>query len=70
MNLVDIWERKAIKAIRLSDDPKAIHSRDVYYWKAIAYCDCIQSFTADKDRFECFDRLREIAARRKPAFSN
>ena len=69
MNLVDIWERKAIKAIRAANDPSSVHSRDVYYWKAVAYCDCIQSFTADKDRFECYDRLRQIAKNRKPAFS-
>jgi tRNA A37 N6-isopentenylltransferase MiaA len=68
-NIVNTLENKVLKAIKLQSNPNAIHSPEVYYWKAIAYCDCIQYFTNDKDRFDCFDRLREQAKTRKPAFS-
>ncbi len=56
MNVVDKWERKVIRYIKKLDDPKP-ETRDLFYQKAMAYCDCIHNFTYDKDRFDCFDRL-------------
>lgn len=53
MNVVEQWERKAMRAMRKGDDG--------YYQKAMAYCDCIYRFTYDEDRFDCFDRLRQLA---------
>jgi hypothetical protein len=56
MNVVDKWERKVIRYIKKLDDPKP-ETRDLFYQKAMAYCDCIHNFTYDKDQFDCFDRL-------------
>jgi len=69
MGLVDHLERKAIKAIRKLTDPKAEFPREIYYHTAMTYCDCIQYLTQDTDKHECYDRLREVAKNRKPAFS-
>ena len=60
MNVVDKWERKVIRYIRKMDamqDKGFVINRDIYYQKAMAYCDCIHNFTYDKDMFDCFDRL-------------
>ena len=56
MNVVDKWERKVIRYIKKLDDPNPV-SHEVFYQKAMAYCDCIHNFTYDKDMFDCFDRL-------------
>tara|TARA_B100000035_G_scaffold96578_1_gene81896 strand:- start:1058 stop:1267 length:210 start_codon:yes stop_codon:yes gene_type:complete len=69
MGLIDHLERKVIKAIRKQTDPKAEYSREIYYHTALTYCDCIRHFTEDTDKYECYDRLRQIAKNRKPAFS-
>ena len=59
MNIVYQWERKAIYCIKRSDRAKQRDLRNKYYQKAITYCDCIQYFTNDYDKFICFDRIRE-----------
>jgi hypothetical protein len=68
-NVVNQWERKAIRYIRKAQEGVSCDfNHSVYYQKAMAYCDCIQNFTYDKDRFDCFDRL--VAEYHKQALEN
>jgi len=59
MNIIYELEQKAVKCIKRSDAVKSRDLRDKYYHLAITYCDCIQYFTDDTDKHDCFDRLRE-----------
>jgi|5_EtaG_2_1085323.scaffolds.fasta_scaffold45415_1 hypothetical protein len=60
MNIIQNWERKVVFCIKRSEHfaEKGLKEvRNKYYERAITYCDCIQNFTQDEDKFDCFDRL-------------
>ena len=61
MNVIDQWERKAIRAIRKADEEYKTYQDSPSYQKAMAYCDCIQNFTYDATKWDCFDRLGKVA---------
>ena len=58
MNIVYELEQKAIACIKRSDRAKQRDLRQEYHYKASTYCDCIQYFTNDYDKWACFDRLK------------
>lgn len=55
MNIVKTWENKVKTLV------KKLHENVDYdhelYAVAMAYCDCINDFTNDKDKWDCYDRL-------------
>ena len=57
MNIVNEWEQKAIMFIKRSKTVKSRELRSELECKASTYCDCIQYFTDDRDKWSCFDRL-------------
>lgn len=61
MNIVYELEQKAITCIKASEKVNQRDLRQEYLYKAATYCDCIQYFTNDYDKWACYDRLSKIA---------
>jgi hypothetical protein len=59
MNIIYELEQKAITCIKRSDTVKSRNLRSELEYKAATYCDCIQYFTNDYDKWACFDRLKK-----------
>lgn len=57
MNIVKTWEVKAKLAMRMNHDGTGYSKK--HYEKALAYCDCINDFTTDQDKWDCYDRLMQ-----------
>jgi len=59
MNIVYELEQKAIACIERSERVKQRDLKMELQYKAATYCDCIQYFTNDYDKWACFDRLKK-----------
>ena len=57
MNIIHTWELRAKRAMRRNHVGEGWQQE--YYEKAMAYCDCIQNFTDDESKWDCYDRLMQ-----------
>ena len=57
MKIVKTWENKEKTQIKKLHE-KAEYDHELYA-VAMAYCDCINDFTTDQDKCDCYDRLMQ-----------
>ena len=62
---IEAWEKAARFSMLIRANGKWSEAIvDKHYERALAYCDCIQHFTNDQDKWDCYDRLLDQVLRR------